>query len=130
MFSVDGVTYDVDAVFLGEGSIKRKFTVLDGENAGRLLNGSMTRDIIGTYYNYSLTIDTNKLSPEEYDNLYEVLSAPTESHTFTFPYGQSELKFDGYISSGSDTLKYVRNGVIYWGDFTIEVVCMEPIRKP
>ena len=130
MFSVDGVTYDVDAVFLAEDSIKRKFTILDGENAGRLLNGSMTRDIIGTYYNYTLAIDTNKLSPADYDNLYDILSAPVDSHSFAFPYGQSELQFDGYVSSGSDTLKYVRHGIRYWGDLSIEIVCMEPIRSP
>ena len=29
-------------------SCKRSFSVLDGDNAGRVMTGAMTRDIIGT----------------------------------------------------------------------------------
>lgn len=37
-------------------SCKRSFSVLDGDNAGRVMTGAMTRDIIGTYYNTALKL--------------------------------------------------------------------------
>ena len=55
-------------------SCKRSFSVLDGDNAGRVMTGAMTRDIIGTYYNYSLEIDPVSSDPEEYDDFYESIS--------------------------------------------------------
>ena len=77
VFTVDGVEYRRIHVL----SLKRSFAVLDGENAGRMMEGSMQRDLIGTYYNYSLVIDPDDTDPEEYDALYEILSAPVKSHT-------------------------------------------------
>ena len=53
VFTVDGVEYQNIHVL----SVKRSFAVLDGDNVGRTLDGAMQRDIIGTYYNYSLEID-------------------------------------------------------------------------
>ena len=53
VFKIDGNSYDVEI-----GSIKRKFSVLDGDKAGRAADGSMMRNIIGTYYNYSMQINT------------------------------------------------------------------------
>ena len=43
---INGITFDAD-IAIGEYS--RNFNVLDGENAGRSLNGRMIRDVIGTY---------------------------------------------------------------------------------
>jgi len=84
VFTVDGIQYKNIHVL----SVKRSFSVLDGENAGRTMDGSMQRDVIGTYYNYSLEIDPSDSDPKEYDALYEVLSAPVNSHDVTFPYGR------------------------------------------
>ena len=63
VFTIDGVEYKNIHVV----SVKRSFSVLDGENAGRTMDGAMQRDIIGTYYNYSLEIDPSESGPEEYD---------------------------------------------------------------
>ena len=52
VFTVDGMEYRNIHVL----SIKRSFAILDGDNAGRTMDGAMRRDIIGTYYNYSLEI--------------------------------------------------------------------------
>jgi len=69
VFTIDGVEYrNIHVV-----SVKRSFSVLDGENAGRTMDGAMQRDIIGTYYNYSLEIDPMDSKPDEYDALYEAV---------------------------------------------------------
>ena len=52
-------------------SCKRSFSVLDGDNAGRVMTGAMTRDIIGTYYNYSLEIDPVANGDDELTGSYD-----------------------------------------------------------
>ena len=68
--TVDGKKYNVLVT-----SLTRKFQVLDGENAERTLSGAMIRDIIGTFYNYEITILPAVGKYGDYDALYEVLSA-------------------------------------------------------
>lgn len=83
MFKVDGVAYPV---VVEPGGLKRKAAVLDGENAGRAKSGKMIRDVIGTYYNYTLNLDTRGLDVDTYDALYEVLSAPVDEKISQAPF--------------------------------------------
>lgn len=130
MFSIDGKEYDVSILFIPEEGIERKFNILDGNNAGRLqAKGKMYRDIIGTFFTYVIKIDTNRLNPQEYDELYETISDPNvDSHTLVVPYGQSTLTFEAYITSGSDKLSRRVNGVNYWEGLSLEFVSMQAIR--
>jgi len=84
VFTIDGTGYPEVNVT----SLKRSFSVLDGPNAGRTMDGAMQRDIIGTYYNYSMELSSDFSDPNQYDALYEVLSAPEDSHTLVIPYAQ------------------------------------------
>lgn len=130
MFSIDGKEYDVSVLFIPEEGIERKFNILDGNNAGRLqAKGKMYRDIIGTFFTYVIKIDTNRLNPQEYDELYETISDPNvDSHTLVVPYGQSTLTFEAYITGGSDKLSRRVNGVNYWEGLSLEFVSMQAIR--
>ena len=87
----------------------------------------MQRDIIGTFYNYTVQLDTNMLSESEYDELYEVLSAPVDYHQITVPYGQNALTFDAYVTSGDDTLNMARSSK-RWSGLSINFIAMEPQR--
>lgn len=126
-FTIDGKSYDV---FVPEGGIKRSAQVLDGENAGRAKSGIMIRDIIGTYYNYSIEIDTKNLDVSTYDELYEVLSAPADSHSITVPYGQGSITFLAYVTSAEDTLETMAGEVNQWTGLKINFIAMKPYRKP
>lgn len=130
MFILDGKEYSADIVFLPEQGIERKFNILDGDNAGRLQEkGRMYRDIIGTFFTYTIKIDTNRLSPQEYDELFETVSNPAvDSHTLVVPYGQTTLTFEAYITSGSDKLARRQNGINYWEGLSLDFVSMEAIR--
>ena len=46
MVKVDGTEYGGIVT-----ALTRNFEVVDGDNAGRTLDGVMHRDLIGTYYN-------------------------------------------------------------------------------
>lgn len=126
VFTVDGIVYDV---VVPEGGLKRSGQVLDGENAGRVKSGAMKRDIIGTYYNYSLTLETDRLNVAAYDQLYEVLSAPVDSHAITMPYGQETITFEAYISGVDDELKLMGDWFNRWGGLTVTFTAMEPKRR-
>lgn len=126
MITVDGVTYNNLHVI----SLKRSFSVLDGPNAGRALDGVMIRDIIGTYYNYTLEIDPDMSDPAEYDSFYQIMSAPAASHTVIFPYGQTTLTFTAYVANGDDELATSYDGLNRWGGLSINFVAMAPQRRP
>ena len=126
VFSVDGVSYRNIHV----SSLKRSFAVLDGENAGRTMDGAMQRDVIGTYYNYSLEIDPSNSDPAEYDALWEAISSPADSHTVSFPYGRDMLTFQAYVSNGEDHLWDFFRGTNRWEKLTVNFIAMDPERRP
>ena len=123
---VDGIEYPGVHIV----SLKRNFQVLDGENAGRNMTGGMIRDIVGTYYNYSVELDTDAASADEYNTFYEVITAPQDSHEITVPYGAELMVFDAYVSSGSDELISRYDGVNRWGGLAFNFIAMEPQRRP
>ena len=127
LVSIDGIYYDI---VIPVDGIKRSFSIADTENSGRLLNGKMVRDLVGTYYNYTILFETKYMSKEEYDNLYTKLSAPVDYHAIKVPYGQETLTFQAYVTSGNDTLKMVTNGVNKWTGLSINFIAMEPARTP
>ena len=125
---IDGKYYNAR---IPEGGIKRSFQVLDDEDAGRVRAGDMHRSVIGTYYNYTIEFDTDGMDLEEYDRMYEVVSAPVDSHIITVPYGQDILTFEAYITSGEDFVKRInrRTGERSWKGLTLAFVAMRPQRR-
>lgn len=125
-FSIDGRKYPGIAVL----SLKRTFSVLDGDNAGRVMTGDMVRDVIGTFYNYAVELDSTELSLAEYDDLYEILSSPADFHTFVMPYGQTIYSFLGYVANGTDELFSMENGRNKWGTLSFNMIAKSPKRRP
>ena len=127
IFSIDGRYFNIR---IPEEGIKRSFSVADSDKAGRVLTGRMQRDIIGTFYNYSISIDTNNLSKTEYDEFYEIISAPVDYHIIKVPYAQSTLEFEAYVTEGEDTLKISNKNGNKWDGLSLNFIAMEPKRKP
>lgn len=126
IFTVDGVEYDVNVM-----KLSRKAKVTDTDNSGRTLDGVMHRDIIGTYYNYTLEIQAKDGKHQDYDKLFDVVSAPQDSHDFALPYGQETLSFKAYVTTAEDSM-IRRNGVNLWGyedSLKLDFVSMEPQRR-
>ena len=74
-------------------SHSRSFSILDSEKTGRTADGEMFRDVIGTFYNYKMTIRAraNGVGAADLDALWDILSEPTVSHVCTFPYNQGTI---------------------------------------
>lgn len=123
---LDGVAYPK----LHVASLKRSFSVIDGPNAGRVMNFDMVRDVGGTFYNYSLSFDPDMSDPDEYDRFYEIISAPVDFHMIEVPYGQSVMTFKAYVSNGEDDLLTLYDVDNEWGNLSINFVAMSPQRRP
>lgn len=123
---VDGVSYP----HIHVASLKRSFSVLDGENAGRVMTGDMVRDIIGTYYNYSMEIDPDGIDLAEYDAFYEVMSSPVDYHIIEVPYAQGTLVFKAYVANGEDDLLLGHVQYNEWINLSVNFVAMSPQRRP
>ena len=61
VFTIDGLN-----LRLWVTELKRSFAVTDTENSGRVQSYRMHRDIIGTFYNYTLKIDPERSNPADY----------------------------------------------------------------
>lgn len=124
IFSIDGVELRVNVL-----KLERGFAVTDTKNSGRLQNYMMSRDVAGTFYNYTLEIEPNMTYREDYDMFYEIISAPVASHRMVFPYNQKTMEFSAYITQGKDTLKRI-GGKNLWSGLSVNFVAMEPQRRP
>lgn len=111
-------------------SLRRRFEIRDGQNSGTAQSGKTIRDITGTYFAYELTIDASLLTPDEYDSLYEVLTAPVASHNVVFPYGQTTYQFEAEILDGSDDLILCEPDYNHWEELTITFQARKPNRVP
>jgi len=123
--TLDGVFYKLHV-----SSLKRHFQVLDGENAERADAGNIIRDVIGTYYNYSMTIENAVDTRSDYDAFYEEISAPVESHILTVPYAQGTMTFEAYVTAGEDNLELMDEDGTDWNGLTVQFIACEPKRVP
>ena len=124
VISIDGVYYNAR---IPEDGLKRTFQVLDDESTTRVRSGAMHRSIIGTFYNYTVTFDCSDMDETAYDAMYEVLSAPVNSHTIIVPYGQSTLTFDAYVTTGEDVLA-LKGASNHWKGLSVQFIAMQPKR--
>lgn len=128
VFTIDGVD-----LRLWVTGLKRSFAVTDSEHSGRVLNNEMYRDVIGTFYNYTLTVEPDTNYRADYDTFYGIITAPTDFHTVVFPYGQETLEFKAYVTSGDDENKPIMESgkqVNRWSGLSIQFIAKAPQRRP
>lgn len=126
VFLLDGKAYQVQVE-----ELERSFAVTDTDKSGRTIDYAMNRDIIGTFYNYTMKIFPKVDDLDSYDAFYNAISDPNyESHEMTFPFGQETLTFQAYVSQGKDKLQR-RGGRNIWGldGMSLTFTAMEPQRR-
>lgn len=123
---MDGIRYNVRCKFACLG---RSFRLTEGVNAGDMLSGRHERDLVGTYYDYSLSVEPDPRDREAYDAFFEAVSAPVDSHTITLPYAQGTITFEAMVSDGEDTYRG-RAGGQRWSGLTVYFTAIKPQRTP
>lgn len=117
---IDGVTYKVPIT-----EMQRSGDILDLE-AHRTTSGDLWRNVIGTYYNFSIQVGPVK-NRTVYNNLWRVLTAPVESHMIQLPNQSSAFK--GYFGSVQDTITLVTDDGYVAKGLSFNVVCWSPSRR-
>lgn len=120
-FLLDGVAYNVIVT-----KLTRKFSVQDTAKTGRVQSGDMYRDIIGTFYNYSMTVEQIGTDAAALDAFWEAISKPVDSHVCVFLYGQTTLTQRMYITSGEQDLVRIAQERTDWGVLNVSFIAMSP----
>ena len=120
---IDGVEYQVGIV----SPMKRKGDILD-LTANRTEDGVLHREVIGTYYNYTLNIITPS-NKELYEALWWKLTEPVASHMVQLPY--QETAFEGYFGSCQDDVNLIDSSGNFIGKgISCNLVASRPSRTP
>ena len=129
-FKVNGRDYNVNVI-----SIEENFNILSSENSGRTLGDGypIVFDALGTFYGHKVTIAKENGFENEYDELFDLISAPrkikkeSDALEFDIAHNQETIKYRAYVSNGSRSLKRIdiKNKKVYWDKLTINII---PIR--
>lgn len=125
---INGVEFDVKVAI---SDLEESFSVLDGDNVGRVLSGRMIRDIIGTYIGHKVTFFSGK-SREQFDALWDYLVAHSvdDSVYVQLADGQSTISYEAYYTSGTRKLRKRENGINYWDQIEVSFVPMDAQVRP
>lgn len=122
VFKLDGTDYNVFVT-----KLERSFEVADSDSSGRTKDWNMHRDVVGTFYNYTIEVEARNNDQKAYNDFYQAISSPEESHDVIFPYNGETLSFKAYCTKGKDNLK-IRNGQNLWSGLSINFIAMAPQR--
>ncbi len=122
---VDGINFDIPMV-----SLKRNADFLD-KYAERTEDGELHRELIGVYYNYTLTAGTSSdFGDTDYDSFWDKMTEPVEFHEISVPVHNGYYTFTGYISSVSDEYKKILDNEAEFTAFTCRFTAKRPARTP
>lgn len=121
VFRINGVSFQVDVV-----QLKREFSVPQTNNSGKTMDGTIYREPVGTYYNYTMTVRPRPGKQADMDAFWEQISQPAVSHTCTFPYNQQTLSQEMYVTGGEQALERMGEKDVTWGEVTLRFMAMRP----
>lgn len=122
---VDGIFFDIPMV-----SLKRSADFLF-KYAERNEEGELLAELIGVYYNYTLTAGTSTdFGDTDYDAFWDKMTEPVEFHDISIPTKNGYYTFKGYISSVSDEYKKILDNKAEFTGFTCKFIAQKPARTP
>jgi hypothetical protein len=123
MITLDGTSYDINII-----SMKRKAEFVD-KFAERTEDGILHRELIGVYFNYSLTLSPGS-DVAEYAAFYSNITEPVEFHTVTVYDSDGEYTYVAYVANVSDEVRKVQGASVFWKSLTIDFISQSPARTP
>lgn len=123
LITIDSTTYDVGVIRITRKASQKV------ESLGTTLDLRKHYDVKGTYYDYEVEFFPRKMSLNDYDALYEVLTDPQESHSVTLPYGQSDLTFEARVTASDDVLISRYGNKTKWGSIKVTFEALTPQKE-
>lgn len=124
-FVMDGIEYNVSVE-----ALERSFTIAEATRAKTALNGEKYRDIVGTYYNYTMVVSERNGDREALDAFFDAISNPVDSHICVFPYGQNTLTQRMYVMAGTQPIRKITSGHTEWQSMTVAFYAKAPKVMP
>ena len=123
IWSIDGLEWTIPC------QVERTSEMRASEISGVLLDKSYFNDVIGTYIKYNISIAVPLNMTQEYENLYDLITQPVESHDFVLPYGQTTVTITGRVTDVSDQYVYIDGQKNYWKGFRFSVLSNHPTKE-
>lgn len=124
---MDGKIYHVRII---ARSVEETARLEEGINAGKMLSGREERDLDGTYYDHTLSVEPDPRYYQDYDQFFDDVSAPVPSHVITMPHNQSTVTYEAKVSSVSRVDNGVLAGVRRWRGLQVSFQGIRPARLP
>lgn len=122
---IDGIHFDIPMI-----SLKRNADFLD-KYAERVEIGELERELIGVFYNYTLTVgDSDDFGDTDYSAFWDKMTEPVEFHDISIPTENGYYTFKGYVSSVSDEYEKILDGEAKFKGFTCKLTSKSPARMP
>lgn len=125
--TMDGKTYRVRVIF---PSVEETARLEDGVNAGNMLSGRRERDLVGTYYDHTLSVEPDPRYPRDYDQFFDDITAPVPAHTITMPHGHGTVTYEAMVYSARHVANGVIAGVRRWRGLQVSFQGIRPVRTP
>ena len=122
MFTIDGILWNV------ESKLTRVAEMTESEISGMMLNRQYFSDVIGTFMSYDVDLIVARNMCDSYSALYEVLTAPINSHTIVVPYKQGVVTINGRITNVKDTYLKGKNNT-YWIGISFRMISNAPTKQ-
>lgn len=123
MIKVDGTTYNFPC------DISRKARIVSSDVSGMLMDNTEYNDALATYYDYTIKIAVPITDMNIYAAFFEQVTAPVNSHTFTFPYNQGTKDIVAKVESISDRYFREVNGVQVWRSVQLNIHALKPSKE-
>lgn len=120
-FVMDGETYNVQVM-----KLTRNFEIKEAFASKYTQSGDIYRDLVGTYYNYTMTVRERNGDREALDAFWNAISKAVASHNCVFPYNQSTISQKMYVKNGSQDIGRLYPDGAAWKDITVQFVAKEP----
>ncbi len=117
---IDGNEYDMIV------SAKRKAKLEQSDNVGLLMDRHYHNDIIGTYFEYDISLAVPTGKEYEYVALYNVLTDPVAEHDFILPYNNHYIAIKGRVEEVSDEYYHKEGTKQIWKGISFTVIATKP----
>lgn len=124
---MDGRIYKVRVIY---SSIEETASLVEGPNAGDMLSGRHERDLTGTFFGHSLSVEPDPRYPEEYEKFFEDITAPVDFHTITMPHGQGTVTYEAMVTEARHVSKGTIGGIRRWSGLSVSFSSIKPVRTP
>lgn len=122
MITIDGNQWPVPC------DIERVAEVTPSEISGMMLDKTYFNDVLGTFMRYDVTLAVPPEMADEYESLYDTLTAPVDGHSFIMPHGTGTLEVTARVEAVNDVLVYTVSHRQYWKGIKFTVISNHPSR--